>query len=359
MTARIYFDHAGSSPLRPCAREAMLAAMDAVGNPSSVHAEGQAARAMIEQARRDVAAFVNVRPEQVIFTSGGTEANNLALRGLGAHGGFVSAVEHDCVLKTGAALGFGVLPVDEQGVVREVEGVSKGALVSVMMANNETGVRQDIIRLAAAVRAAGGVFHTDAVQVVGHEPVDFAALGVDALTFSGHKMGAPMGVGALIVRSELDFIPQMTGGAQERKRRAGTENVPAIAGLGAVVRELAETGPAAWARMDVLAALLDEELARLPNVHVVAGDADKVSHIRQVRVPGKRGEDMVIAMDLHGVAVSQGSACGSGRVSSSHVLRAMGWDEAAASEVVRLSLGWNTTPAEIVAAVAALKKVAG
>lgn len=268
----------------------------------------------------------------------------------------MSAVEHDCVRNTGMALGAGEIPVDGNGIVRldwlKAE-LAKGdvALVSVMMANNENGVMQPVGEIAALCKAAGVVFHTDAVQTVGHVPVHVDEIGADLLSFAAHKFGGPKGAGVLIVKPEVKMEAILTGGSQERNRRAGTENVLAIGGMAAALE-------AAVGGMNVelgvagrLAALVDGS-----GLEIVGGGVERVAHVRQVITPGKRGEDVVIGMDMRGIAVSQGSACGSGRVKESHVLRAMGFGEKAGT-AVRLSWGWGTSEGEVASGVVALKGV--
>jgi len=371
---RCYFDHNASSPLRPQSREAMLAALALDGNASSVHAEGRTARAMIEDAREKVAHLTGAHAAQVVFTSGGTESNVLALapgwlsklRGFDASRArlFTSAIEHPSVFQGGGFPSDRItrLPVMPDGVV-DLEAaeaaISEHAadnaapfMVSVMSANNETGAIQPVSALGEIVRAAGGVLHCDAVQSAGRVPLDVAALGADLLSVSAHKFGGPKGAGALIVaRDELhDPAPVMHGGGQERGRRAGTENIAAIAGFGAaaeaVMKEL-ESGAGVGA-VDRLRDRLEQELRTIaPDAWVAADRAPRLPNTTCVAVPGLHGETLVIAMDLEGIAVSAGSACSSGKVERSHVLDAMGMDNETASGAIRISLGWNSSEAEI------------
>lgn len=373
---RIYFDYAATTPLREGARRALVEALDIYGNASSVHAEGQRARALLDDARRTVAGCLGVRAERVVFTSGGTEANNLALRGMVE--GFrvsgsqalrkkvlVSAVEHDCVLDTGKVLGAEVIPVDGNGVVdlawlQERLGKGDVGLVSVMLANNETGVIQPVREVAGLAKMHGALVHCDAVQAVGHVDVDVDGLGVDMLALTGHKFGGPKGAGALVVKPEVKMVAQITGGAQERNRRGGTENIAAIAGMAAALAEAIEGMDAEAARARAIGAELRNGIRDSGfgvRIEEVAAGVEKVPHVLQLRTPGKKGEDVVIAMDMRGVAVSQGSACSSGRVQSSHVLRAMGFDDTAAGEGLRLSWGWGSTVAEAEVVLAALRGV--
>jgi len=369
---RCYFDHNASSPLRPEAREAVLSAMDLAGNASSVHGEGRAARAVIEDAREQVARLVGAQTAQVVFTSGGTESNVLALspEWLGklhscdaskAHL-LTSAIEHPSVYQGGGFPSERItrLPVTADGVTdldaarEKIAAAACGApfMVSVMSANNETGAIQPIAELGEIVRAAGGVLHCDAVQSAGRVPLDVAALGADLVSVSAHKFGGPKGAGALIVaRDELhNPAPVIHGGGQERGRRAGTENVVAIAGFGAAAeaarRELETGGGIGVVRP--LRDRLESALKRVaPDAWIAAENAPRLPNTTCVAVPGLHGETLVIAMDLEGIAVSAGSACSSGKVERSHVLDAMGMDNETASGAIRISLGWNSSDAEV------------
>lgn len=362
---RVYLDYAASAPLRPEARAALLETLDVFGNPSSVHAEGQAARTILDESRRTMADLLGVRAERVVFTSGATEANNIALRGVMAKAGgsrlLVSAVEHDCVRNTGMALGAGEIPVDGNGVVKlewlRTE-LARGdvGLVSVMLVNNENGVIQPVEEIATLCKAAGAVFHCDAVQAVGHRPVNVDV--ADLMSFTAHKFGGPKGVGALVLKTETPMDAMVTGGGQERNRRAGTENIPAIAGMVAAAA-------AAFGKMDAeraTAALLRQQMAagiEKLGLEIAGAGTECAEHVIQVLTAGKRGEDVVIGMDLRGVAVSQGSACGSGRIKESHVLQAMGYDGGRAGQAVRLSWGWASSEADIAAGLMALGAMVG
>ncbi|MFP4537634.1 MAG: cysteine desulfurase family protein [Dichotomicrobium sp.] len=375
MRTRCYFDHNASSPLRPDAREAMAGALDLIGNASSVHAEGRAARAVIEDAREQVARLCGAASAQVVFTSGGTESNVLALapewlsKLPGYDAGrvhlFTSAIEHASVLGGGMfpAERISRLPVTADGVVdvdtaRELlaahAGETDGApfMVSVVSANNETGAIQPVASLGEIVREAGGVLHCDAVQSFGRVRVDENGLGADLISVSAHKFGGPKGAGALIIaRDELhNPAPVMHGGGQERGRRAGTENIAAIAGFGAAAAAVArefETGEGIGA-VQPLRERLETELRHIaPDAWIAAENAPRLPNTTCVAVPGLHGETLVIAMDLEGIAVSAGSACSSGKVERSHVLDAMGMDNETASGAIRISLGWNSTAGEI------------
>ena len=348
----VYLDHNATSPLRPTALDAMIEALRAGGNPSSVHGAGRAARARIEAARRSVAALVGALPAEIVFTSGGTEANNLVLAGAGQASTLVSAIEHDSVLRAANAR---VIPVEPRGTVdlsaleRMLHGSDGAALVSVMFANNETGVLQPIAEVVRISRAAGALVHCDAVQGAGKATVDFHGLGVDYLTVSAHKLGGPTGVGALVVRDGASLAPDRRGGGQERYRRAGTENVAGIVGFGAAAE-------AASAGLDVarLRDRLETELRRIaPGTIVYGSDAARLGNTSCISMPGVKAETQVMALDLAGVCVSAGAACSSGKVGRSTVLEAMGVVAAEAATAIRASLGWNTTAEDIECLIAA------
>lgn len=347
----VYLDYNAEAPLKPAVAEAMAAAAGRVGNPSSVHRFGRLARRAVEDARARVAALAGAAPAEVIFTASGTEANNLALKGCGRARPVVSAVEHDSVLR--AAPETRHAPVDGAGVVDLavlddiLSQPGEPALVSVMLANNETGVVQPAARAAEIAHAHGALFHCDAVQAAGRRAIDFAALGADLMSLSAHKMGGPQGIGALIVRGGVAIAPLVRGGAQETGRRAGSENVAGIVGFG-VAAELAAGDVADAGR---IAALRDDAERRLraiaPDLVVFGGAAERLCNTSCLTMPGVPSESQVMALDLAGVAVSAGSACSSGKVGESHVLRAMGVDPAAAQCAIRVSLGWASTAADI------------
>jgi cysteine desulfurase len=360
MTTRSYLDYNATAPLRPEVREAMIAAMDAHGNPSSVHAEGREARALVESARAKVAALSGARAEDVIFTSGGSEANALALAAQPGEAWhcYMSAVEHPSVLASGRFYrgSTSKIPVSSDGVIDLdvlAAELAKNRLrgwrpfVSLMAANNETGAIQPVAAAAEIVHAAGGLLHTDAVQIAGRLPLDIGALGADMMTLSAHKIGGPKGVGALVLREGVAIEPLIKGGGQEQRRRAGTENVAGIVGFG-VTAELAaaELGKAA-----ALVSLRDELESRALEVEsgtaVVSGQVARLPNTSCIGVPGTKAETLVIGLDLAGVAVSAGSACSSGKVESSHVLSAMGVSPELAQGAIRVSLGIGTTSADI------------
>lgn len=372
-----YLDYNATTPVDPRVVEAMLPYLSGpAGNPSSAHRFGRAARAALEQARGEVAALVGAQPGQVIFTSGGTEANNLAIRGvmelvpdLGqphAGGVAVSAVEHASVLAPAARLaGRGVpltrIPADSEGCIQpqavDAALARHPALVSVMWVNNETGVIQPVAEIAARVRAAGTCLHTDAVQAAGKVPVDFFASGAHLLSLSAHKIYGPKGVGALVVDPAVDLAPLIEGGGQERGLRGGTENVAGIVGFGVAaslaVRELEGQSN----RLRRLRDGLERALAARAGVTIFGAGAQRVPNTVQFAAPGIAGETLVLELDRRGVAVSSGSACGSERPEPSHVLAAMGVPRDLAYGALRVSLGQGTTQGDLDALLQALDAV--
>lgn len=371
MNGRSYLDYNATAPMRPAVRAAMSEAFERFGNPSSVHQEGRSARAAIETARAEVAKLVGARPDQVIFTGGGSEANALALAHRspsGIRATYVSAVEHPSVL---AGNPFdpekpGLIPVDAGGVAdlealaalaadahlkREAANCEAASLFSLMSANNETGVLQPVEAAAAIVHDAGGLLHTDAVQAAGKVAIDFAALGADLMSLSAHKLGGPKGIGALIVADGVPLSPLIRGGAQEMRRRAGTENVPAIIGFGVAAKcaaaELAEDRGEGAGRNDLRQNLEREARAAVPDVVIFAASAPRLPNTASLAVPGTKAETVVIGLDLAGVAVSSGSACSSGKVEPSHVLAAMGVDEDLAQGAIRISFGWASSQDDV------------
>ncbi len=363
----VYLDHAATTPVRPEVREAMLPYLggELFGNPSSGHRFGRAARAGVEQARREVAEALGVRAEEVVFTSGGTEADNLAVLGacLRARSdgrpmlAAVAATEHKAVLAAAHEVGHRggeelLITVDGDGLL-DLAALDRAlarhpAVVSVMWVNNETGVIQPIAEIAARCGAAGVPFHTDLVQAFGKLPVTLAPLPVDFATISAHKIGGPKGVGALIVQHHATLEPLQHGGTQQRAIRPGTENVAGIVGLGRAAA-LAATGLAEEHRR--LNALRDELAARLlqgvPDTRVTAEAAHRAPHILNLQVTGADGEALLAQLDLAGVAASGGSACSTGSIEPSHVLVAMGIPRARAIGAIRFSLGRETTAADI------------
>jgi len=351
MTA-CYLDHNATTPLGTPAREAMARAMEVTGNASSVHAFGRAARKIVEDARASVAVLSGVAPANVIFTSGGSEANNTILRGIDALR-ITSSVEHASVLDAADALR---IPVDANGIIRldalalALEGATGRILVSVMAANNETGAVQPIAEIARLVKEHGALLHVDAIQWAGKRPLFEISAYADAMSLSAHKFAGPQGVGAIVVKDGVAFEPLIRGGGQERRRRAGTENVIAIAGMGAA----AEAAMNAVGDHAKLAGLRDGiEMALGDAVRIYAKDADRLANTTCIAMPGVAAETQVMAFDLAGIAVSAGSACSSGKVEPSHVLLAMGASESEAAEAIRVSLGPGSTEDETQAFIAA------
>lgn len=345
MSKSVYLDHNATTSLRPQAAMAVTEALGMTGNASSVHRNGRLARRAIENARDAVAQLVGANPNDLIFTGCGTEANNMALRGLAYENLFVSAVEHPSVLS--AAEQRQIIPVDAAGVVdlarlKEMLSAASGrTLISVMLANNETGVIQPIKAVVELARGHGALVHCDAIQAAGKIPVDMAALAVDLMSLSAHKIGGPQGVGALIVRPELSVAPLLRGGGQERRLRAGTENVAGIAGFGAA----ALAAQAELERMAELARWRDaviEGVRKIADAPVFGESAGRLPNTVCLAMPGVSAETQLMAFDLAGVSVSSGSACSSGKVEASHVLAAMGVDEEAALGAIRVSFGWNS-----------------
>ncbi len=354
MPACAYLDHNATSPIRPSVLDAMVEALSEGGNPSSVHRVGRRARARVDAARRQVAALVGALPAEIAFTSGGTEANNMALRGAGRNRVLVSAIEHESILR--AVPEAEVIPVDGRGLVdlaalERLLAKPEPALVSVMFANNETGVIQPVAEVVRLARAAGAMVHCDAVQGAGKARVDLRDLGVDYLSLSAHKLGGPTGVGALAVRAGAAFVSDRNGGGQESNRRAGTENVAGIVGFGAAA-EAARDGLDAAILRDRLEVAL---LAIAPGAKVHGAAAPRLVNTTCISMPGVKAETQVMALDLAGVCVSAGAACSSGKVTRSAVLSAMGVNPAEAEAAIRISCGWNTASEDIDRLIAAWK----
>lgn len=352
----LYFDHAATSPTRPEVVQAMLSYFTEVaGNPSSIHMFGQRAKRALDEARRTTADLLGARPDEIYFTSGATESNNIAIQGaarsysqFGRHL-ITTAFEHHAVLHTFQALerqGFQVtyLPVDAQGLVRP-EDVEKSLrpdtiLVSIMLANNEVGTIQPVKEIAGILRRRGILFHTDAVQAVGKIPVRVEELGVDMLSLTAHKFYGPKGAGALYVRSGVEIAPLFFGGHQENALRPGTQNTPGIVGLATALRLACQEMEEESRRLRRLRDLLEQSiLERIPDVRVNGHPEQRLAHISNVSFAGLDGEALLLALDMQGVAVSTGSACTAGSTEPSHVLRAMGVDPVLARGSIRFSLG--------------------
>lgn len=361
----VYLDYNATAPLRPEARAAMLAALDAPGNALSVHAQGRAARALVEKARRQIATAVGAQVDDVIFTSGGTEANTLALRGAlqaaSAAGEritrlIVSAIEHDSIRATAAACeetiaGLRVLtaPVTRTGALdltafkRLIDEGKGRALVSLMAANNETGVIQPIAEAAAIAKTHHALVHCDAVQAFGKTPVNVAEFGADYVSLSAHKVGGSQGVGALVVRQGAPLAPQLLGGGQEFGRRAGTHNVAGIAAFGATAEAATHSFATAAARTE-----LERRLKAADTDAVIFGESEnRLANTICIAAAAVPSENMVIALDLDGFAISAGAACSSGKVTQSRVLTAMGVAPQLAASAIRVSFGWNTQEQEL------------
>jgi len=372
-----YLDHNATSTLRPQARAAMARACEIHGNPSSVHRSGRAARALVEDARDHVALLVNANPANVTFTSGGTEANALAVWGAvygSAVSGtpverlYASAIEHDSILGTMMEISTRVagvrtakIPATPDGVVdldtlhdllRESGGRT---LVAVMAANNETGVVQPIARVSKLVRKHGGLLLVDAVQACGKIATDFRALDADYLTISAHKLGGPQGVGALVVKEDAPFAAQIHGGGQERSRRAGTENVVGIAGFGGAAKAVGDDDVS---RLEMLRNVFESGLRNcFPAAIVFGQNSQRTANTSNFALPGIAAETALIALDLDGVMVSSGAACSSGKVKPSHVLKAMGVSDDLARFALRMSLGWDSSGFDVDATLASLEKL--
>jgi cysteine desulfurase len=374
MANRVYLDWNATAPLRREAREAMTAAMDLSGNPSSVHAEGRQARKLVEDARLVIAGAVGALPRNVIFTSGGTEANALALTpglrrasGLPVQRLVVSAIEHASVLAGGRfpTEAVGTVGATRSGLVdlgrlRVMLDGMPPALVSIMLANNETGAVQPVAEAGEIVHSAGGLLHVDAIQAFGKIPFDIGALNADLVTLSAHKIGGPKATGALVLADGLlELEPLLRGGGQERGHRAGTENVAGMAGFGAAVSVAMNSLQRDPVRLEGLRNQLESGLRQTPGVMVFSDDVTRLPNTTLFTVPGLKAETAVIGFDLAGIAVSSGSACSSGKVQPSHVLQAMGFGPKIAQGAVRLSLGWSTSEADIDRCLETWRKLVG
>jgi cysteine desulfurase len=362
---RVYFDHNATTPVDPAVAERMTRVLiDEFGNASSIHHFGQRAKAILDEARTAVADLIKADPSEIVFTSGGTESDNFAIRGVadalevaGRRHLVASSIEHEAVLNTFKALArrgwtTTLLPVDASGVVApaalEEALTDKTALVSVMHANNEIGTIQPIADLARLAHARGALFHTDAVQSVAKIPVDVKALGVDLLSLSAHKFNGPKGAGALWIKRGTRIAAILTGGKHERNRRAGTENVAGIAGLGAAATRAAGKMTAESARLAALRDRLERDvLARVSQTAVNGARDQRVPNTTNISFDGVEAESLLIALDLEGIAVSTGSACSSGTLEPSHVLRAMGLPSHRTQNSIRVSLGSGNTDAEV------------
>ena len=372
--ARVYLDWNATTPLRLEARAAMASAWEVIGNPSSIHAEGRAARALVEGARGAIASAVGAQISHVVFTSGGTEANGLALTpSLRRENGppverlIVSAIEHPSVLAGGRfpKEKIAVVPVTPSGLVdldalRATIQEGPPALVSIMLANNETGAIQPVAEAADSIHQAGGLLHVDAVQGLGKIDFNINSIKADLVTISAHKLGGPKGVGALVLaEGVVGLETRGQGGGQEQGRRAGTENVPGIAGFGAAVAASMKSMVADSERLAGLRTQLERQLRDVPGTVIFANEVARLPNTALFAAPGISAETALIAFDLAGIAVSSGSACSSGKVQPSHVLAAMGVAPGLARGAIRLSMGWDTTPRDIECCLEAWRKLSG
>jgi cysteine desulfurase len=346
-----YFDHNATSPVSVDVEEAVVSALRDFGNPSSVHAKGRAARKIVENAREEIADLVGGLPENVIFTSGATEANNQALLCSGRKQVIASAIEHPSVLEISP--GDPKISVGANGVV-ELESLStilrrrgRFAVVSVMAANNESGVIQPVKGSAECAHAAGALFHCDAVQAVGRIPIDMKRLGVDMLTISAHKLGGPKGAGALILGEGVEIEAFIQGGGQERSHRGGTENVPGIAGFGVAVREARARRLSIGRIANLIGVLERRAVAAVPDAVIFGEDAPRIANTSMLALPGVDAETQIMALDLAGIEVSAGAACSSGKVGESHVLQAMGVPDELGRCGIRISIGAENTVEEV------------
>ncbi len=372
---RLYLDHNATTPLHPAVIERMTAVLrEDFGNPSSVHHFGQRTKSLVDEARSAVAALIGAEPTEVVFTGGGTESDNFALRGAaeameaaGRRHLIATGIEHEAVLNTLKALArrgwkTTLLPVDQTGVVapdalrQAITGET--AIVSVMHANNEVGTIQPVAELARIAREGGALVHTDAVQTAGKIPVDVRALGVDLLSISAHKMNGPKGVGALWLRRGVRLAPVLTGGRHERGRRAGTENVSGIAGFGVAAGIAAAKMDADAASLAALRDRLERDVLRaVPGTAINGGGSPRVPNTTNISFERVEAESLLIALDLEGIAVSTGSACSSGTLEPSHVLKAMGFPPHRTQNSIRFSLGASNTAGHVDRVVAALPAI--
>ncbi|VAW07183.1 Cysteine desulfurase [hydrothermal vent metagenome] len=365
----IYFDHNATTPVKPEVIAETVRVMRDGGNPSSVHGVGRAARAVLEQSRNTIAEMLNCRPQKIIFTAGGTEANNMALNTGGIDHIILSCTEHDSILQAGLNSGrnsgkrLDILPVSENGLVAPdelkecLERTRGNVLVSIMLANNETGVLQDIRQLARISHQAGAIFHTDAIQALGKIPVDFRDLGVDMMSLSAHKVNGPQGAGVLVALEKIKIQSPASGGRQENGRRCGTENLAGIAGFAMAVSLL----PQNLKSMDNIRIMRDriegEISHHAPEARFYGAGAPRLANTTTILMPDVASETQVMAFDLAGICVSSGSACSSGKVKPSHVVTAMGGTMDQALSTIRVSLGWNNTEQQVDEFIAAWKKL--
>lgn len=353
MNRSVYLDYNATAPIRAEVIELVTDVMREGGNPSSVHASGRRARGRVETARKQIADLVSCKPQEIIFTSGGTESNNLALKAFADHALIVGGAEHDSVLAASAGRDAILLQCDETGMIDRTDlevklsDAPSPSLVSVMLANNETGVIQSISEIAELVHQYNGILHTDAIQACGKIPVDFRELGVDMMSLSAHKIGGPQGEGALVVREGIAIQSIQKGGGQELGRRGGTENVAGIAGFG-LAAQLAVNAMPIFDEIEQLRDQMEATVLKISPSSVIYGkETTRLPNTSCLSMPGVGSELQVMNFDLAGIAISAGSACSSGKVKASHVLLAMGAGIEDAAQAIRISLGWQTTQSDM------------
>ena len=356
-----YLDYNATAPVWPQVIEGAGEAMKTLGNPSSIHSFGRSSRNLVEEAREKIASLVNAKPSQIIFTSGGTEANNLALNQGKSIPLIVSSIEHDSVLK--APKKTKLIDVDSDGLIRleHLDSLlaesEEGSVVSIMLANNEVGTVQPIKEVTKMARNRGISVHCDVIQALGKIDVDWQDLGVDMMSLSAHKIGGPQGVGALVIEEGLDFLPLLKGGGQERYRRAGSENVPGIVGFG-IAADLVSENRNKMNNTAQLREKLENDLKSfVPDLKFYGSQVDRLPNTSCFSMRGVEAEVQLVALDLQGVMVSSGSACSSGKVTKSHVLSAMGVPDAEASTAIRVSFGWLNNLRDVEAFMAAWQKL--
>jgi len=361
MKQTVYFDHNATTPVRAEVADAMAGALVLGGNASSVHGAGRRARQLVEEAREIIAELVGASLAQIVFTSGGTEANNLVLRGTECDHILVSAVEHNSVLD--AADNIEIVPVDGNGVIdltaltSRLSEIDGQVLISVMLANNETGVIEPIAEIVRIAKEHGALVHTDAIQALGKVNVDWGDLGVDFISLSAHKIGGPQGVGAIVINEEIPLKSILRGGGQERSRRAGTENVPGIVGFGAAAKLIAGELDQISKTQDLRDRMEASIKAKCSDAVIFGESIDRLPNTSCVSMPGVTSETQVMKFDLEDYMVSAGSACSSGKVQASHVLKAMGVDEETASTAIRISLGFGNNSNDVDAFVSQWEKI--
>ncbi len=351
----VYLDYNATTPVYDSVVDAVTAALRVTGNPSSVHGAGRAAKAVIDMAKSQLAALIDCRARDIVFMSGGTESNNAAIRSSGAQRIIVSAIEHESIIAAAEVSGLAVteLPVDNNGLIKldaltkALTGGGEGALVSIILASNEIGTIQPVDAIIRIAHGAGAKVHLDAVQALGKMPISFNQLGADYMTVSAHKIGGPKGIGALIMAPTSPMAALITGGGQEFGRRGGTENVPGIAGFGAAAIE-ALNALLNIEKTQILRDRLETELHQYcPNIIIVAAGAERLKNTSTIVLPGVAGETQVMHMDLGGICVSSGSACSSGKVKESRVLKALAIAPQDLGCSIRVSLGWNTSEDDV------------